>query len=89
MSCKLLPTPAQLSEHKASAVAWALMFAPLCVPSDPTTADATIAVRPKRREVMDAIAPLSWIEWEYTVYLLEGWAVASMLGVIQWVSRTG
>jgi hypothetical protein len=24
---------------------------------------------------MDAIAPLSWIEWEYTVYLGEEWAV--------------
>jgi len=75
MNNQLLPTSEQLGEYKASAVAWALQFTPLGIPADLTMADAQIEVRPKRREIMDAVAPLSWIEWEYTVYLREEWIV--------------
>lgn len=70
-----LPTSEQLGEYKAIAVDWALNFIPLGIPSDLTTADAQIQVRPKRRESMGSIAPLTWIEWEYTVHLRGDWAV--------------
>ena len=75
VNVQTLPTSEQLGEYKVTAVDWALNFTPLGVPSDLTTADAQIQVRPRRRESMKSLAPLSWIEWEYTVTLRGGWAV--------------
>ncbi|HEY7092580.1 MAG TPA: hypothetical protein VH393_05345 [Ktedonobacterales bacterium] len=75
MSNQSPPTEEQKEQYKANAVAWALQFVSWGVPADLTVADAQIKVRPIRNQVMENTGPLTWLTWEFTVYLRGGWMV--------------